>query len=116
MSVVDVREAITDAHRKDWAPVLAAPARRFGDHDIAEEAAAEAFATVVERWHDAPDSPSLVAHAPSVKGTSAVDAWGDHDDDHAGVRKGSPRGRCLGHRIRRCRWSLVDWVDAADQR
>jgi RNA polymerase sigma-70 factor (ECF subfamily) len=30
--------------------VLAALARRFGDLDIAEEAAAEAFATAVERW------------------------------------------------------------------
>jgi RNA polymerase sigma-70 factor, ECF subfamily len=31
-------------------PLVAALTRRFGDLDIAEEAAAEAFATVVERW------------------------------------------------------------------
>jgi RNA polymerase sigma-70 factor (ECF subfamily) len=30
--------------------VIAALTRRFGDLDIAEEAAAEAFATAVERW------------------------------------------------------------------
>ena len=30
--------------------MVAALARRFGDLDIAEEAAAEAFATAVERW------------------------------------------------------------------
>jgi RNA polymerase sigma-70 factor (ECF subfamily) len=30
--------------------VVASLARRFGDLDIAEEAAAEAFATAVERW------------------------------------------------------------------
>src|SRR6266545_3073690 len=47
---VDVREAITQAHHEEWAPVVAALARRFGDLDIAEEAAAEAFATAVERW------------------------------------------------------------------
>ena len=30
--------------------MVAALVRRFGDLDIAEEAAAEAFATAVERW------------------------------------------------------------------
>ena len=50
MSVVDVREAITQAHHEEWARVVAALTRRFGDLDIAEEAAAEAFATAVERW------------------------------------------------------------------
>jgi RNA polymerase sigma-70 factor (ECF subfamily) len=50
VSVVDVREAITRAHHEEWARVVAALARRFGDLDIAEEAAAEAFATAVARW------------------------------------------------------------------
>ena len=50
MSVVDVREAITHAHNEEWARVVASLTRRFGDLDIAEEAAAEAFATAVERW------------------------------------------------------------------
>jgi RNA polymerase sigma-70 factor, ECF subfamily len=48
--VIDVREAITRAHRAEWARVVAVLARRFGDLDIAEEAAAEAFAIAVERW------------------------------------------------------------------
>jgi RNA polymerase sigma-70 factor (ECF subfamily) len=48
--VIDVREAVTQAHRGEWARVVAALTRRFGDLDIAEEAAAEAFATAVERW------------------------------------------------------------------
>ncbi|GAB7036175.1 MULTISPECIES: RNA polymerase sigma factor [Catenuloplanes] len=43
-------EAVTRAHRAEWAWVVAALARRFGDLDVAEEAAAEAFATAVERW------------------------------------------------------------------
>ncbi|MGG5751000.1 RNA polymerase sigma factor [Zafaria sp. Z1313] len=41
---------MTRAHREEWARVVAGLARRFGDLDIAEEAAAEAFATAVERW------------------------------------------------------------------
>jgi RNA polymerase sigma-70 factor (ECF subfamily) len=47
---VDVREAITQAHHEEWARVVASLTRRFGDLDIAEEAAAEAFATAVQRW------------------------------------------------------------------
>ena len=50
MSVTDAREAITRAHHEEWARVVASLARRFGDLDIAEEAAADAFATAVERW------------------------------------------------------------------
>ncbi|RZL78833.1 MAG: RNA polymerase sigma factor [Rhodococcus sp. (in: high G+C Gram-positive bacteria)] len=46
----DVEEAITRAHHEEWARVVAALTRRFGNLDIAEEAAAEAFATAVERW------------------------------------------------------------------
>jgi RNA polymerase sigma-70 factor (ECF subfamily) len=48
--VIDVREAITQAHHEDWARIVAALTRRFSDLDIAEEATAEAFATAVERW------------------------------------------------------------------
>jgi len=43
-------EAITRVHHEEWARVVATLTRRFGDLDIAEEAAAEAFATAVERW------------------------------------------------------------------
>ncbi|WP_330278170.1 sigma-70 family RNA polymerase sigma factor [Lentzea sp. NBC_00516] len=47
---VDAEAAVTRAHREEWARVVAALTRRFGDLDIAEEAAAEAFAIAVERW------------------------------------------------------------------
>ncbi len=50
MSEGDVDEAITRAHREEWARVVATLARQFGDLGIAEDAAAEAFATAVERW------------------------------------------------------------------
>ncbi|GHS88725.1 RNA polymerase subunit sigma-24 [Actinomycetota bacterium] len=45
-----VEEAITRAHREEWARVVATLTRRFGDLDAAEDAAAEAFAVAVERW------------------------------------------------------------------
>ena len=48
--MIDVGKAITQAHHEEWARVVAALARRFGDLDIAEEAAAEAFAAAVRRW------------------------------------------------------------------
>ena len=50
MSVADVQGAITRAHHEEWARVVASLTRRFGDLDIAEEAAAEAFAIAVQRW------------------------------------------------------------------
>ncbi|MEL5991147.1 RNA polymerase sigma factor [Microbacterium phosphatis] len=43
-------EAVARTHREEWARVVAGLARRFGDLDLAEEMAAEAFATAVERW------------------------------------------------------------------
>lgn len=48
--MTDVDEAITRAHQGEWARVVASLAKRFGDLDIAEEAAAEAFTVAVERW------------------------------------------------------------------
>ena len=48
--MVDPGRAIAEAHQAEWARIVAALTRRFGDLDVAEEAAAEAFATAVERW------------------------------------------------------------------
>jgi RNA polymerase sigma-70 factor (ECF subfamily) len=42
--------AIARAHQDEWARVVAALASRFGNLDVAEDAAAEAFAAAVERW------------------------------------------------------------------
>ncbi|MEO3934559.1 RNA polymerase sigma factor [Micrococcaceae bacterium Sec7.4] len=50
MNGSDTGGAISRAYRENWARVVAALTRRFGDLDLAEEAAAEAFATAVERW------------------------------------------------------------------
>ena len=46
----DVGEVIAQVHREEWARLVATLARRLGDLDVAEEMAAEAFATAVERW------------------------------------------------------------------
>jgi RNA polymerase sigma-70 factor (ECF subfamily) len=50
VSAIDASAAITRAHEEEWSRVVASLAKRFGDLDIAEESAAEAFATAVERW------------------------------------------------------------------
>jgi RNA polymerase sigma-70 factor (ECF subfamily) len=50
VSPATLSDAITRVHHEEWARVVAALARRFGDLDIAEEATAEAFAIAVERW------------------------------------------------------------------
>ncbi|WP_114559204.1 RNA polymerase sigma factor [Desertihabitans aurantiacus] len=59
MTGSDPRAAVARAHREEWARVVAALTRRFGDLDVAEEAAAEAFAAAVERWpaDGVPDRP-----------------------------------------------------------
>jgi RNA polymerase sigma-70 factor (ECF subfamily) len=48
--VTDVPAALIRAHHEEWARVVATLAKRFGSLDIAEEGAAEAFATAAERW------------------------------------------------------------------
>lgn len=48
--MTQVEQAITRTHRAEWGRVVARLAGRFGDLDVAEEAAAEAFAAAVERW------------------------------------------------------------------
>jgi RNA polymerase sigma-70 factor (ECF subfamily) len=73
VSVVDVPEAITRAHREEWAWVVASLTRRFGDLDIAEEAAAEAFATAVERWSADGLPPNPGAWLTTTANRKAID-------------------------------------------
>jgi RNA polymerase sigma-70 factor, ECF subfamily len=73
VSRIDVREAITRAHHAEWARVVAALTRRFGDLDIAEEAAAEAFATAVERWPADGVPPNPGAWLTTTANRKAVD-------------------------------------------
>jgi RNA polymerase sigma-70 factor (ECF subfamily) len=70
---MDVREAITQAHHDEWARVMAALTRRFGDLDIAEEAAAGAFATAVERWPADGVPPNPGAWLTTTANRQAID-------------------------------------------
>jgi RNA polymerase sigma-70 factor (ECF subfamily) len=71
--VSDVDEAVTRAHRAEWARVVAALTRRFGDLDVAEEAAAEAFATAVERWPGDGVPPNPGAWLTTTANRKAID-------------------------------------------
>jgi len=73
VSQTDVQEAVTGAHREQWARVVASLTRRFGDLDIAEEAAAEAFATAVERWPADGVPPSPGAWLTTTANRKAID-------------------------------------------
>ncbi len=69
----DVRAAITQAHHEEWARVVASLARRFGDLDVAEEAAAEAFATAVLRWPADGVPPNPGAWLTTTANRKAID-------------------------------------------
>ena len=73
MSVADVTDAITRAHHEEWARVVASLTRRFGDLDVAEEAAAEAFATAVERWPADGVPPNPGAWLTTTANRKAID-------------------------------------------
>jgi RNA polymerase sigma-70 factor, ECF subfamily len=68
-----VREAVTRAHREEWARVVASLTKRFGDLDIAEEAAAEAFAAAVERWPADGVPPNPGAWLTTTANRNAID-------------------------------------------
>jgi RNA polymerase sigma-70 factor (ECF subfamily) len=73
VSLVDVREAITQAHHQEWARVVAALTRRFGDLDIAEDAAAEAFLSAVARWPADGVPPNPGAWLTTTANRKAID-------------------------------------------
>jgi RNA polymerase sigma-70 factor, ECF subfamily len=73
VSGAGAREAITQAHHEEWARVVARLARRFGDLDIAEEAAAEAFAAAVARWPADGVPPSPGAWLTTTATRKAID-------------------------------------------
>ncbi|WP_410571397.1 RNA polymerase sigma factor [Amycolatopsis sp. cmx-4-61] len=85
----DVEEAVTRVHRAEWARVVAALTRRFGDLDIAEEGAAEAFATAVERWRadGVPPNPGAWLTTTAVrKAIDRIRRESKRDDKHQEAR------------------------------
>lgn len=71
--MTDAREALTRAHREEWARVVAALTKRFGSLDTAEEAAAEAFATAAERWPADGIPPNPGAWLTTTASRKAID-------------------------------------------
>jgi RNA polymerase sigma-70 factor (ECF subfamily) len=87
--VSDVEEAITRVHQEEWSRVVAALTRRIGDLDIAEEAAAEAFATAVERWPADGVPPNPGAWLTTTARRKAIDRLrreSKRDDKHKEAR------------------------------
>jgi RNA polymerase sigma-70 factor (ECF subfamily) len=56
---LDANVAIEKVYRSDWGRIVAALIRLYGDFDLAEEVAQEAFAVAVDRWRQSgiPDNP-----------------------------------------------------------
>jgi RNA polymerase sigma-70 factor, ECF subfamily len=56
---INVASAIEEVYRADWGRIVATLIRLFGDFDLAEECAQEAFAVAVDQWRDSgvPDLP-----------------------------------------------------------
>jgi RNA polymerase sigma-70 factor (ECF subfamily) len=57
--VSEVRRALAEAHRREWAFVLAATVRLAGNLDTAEECVQDAFVTALKTWTEpgVPDNP-----------------------------------------------------------
>jgi RNA polymerase sigma-70 factor (ECF subfamily) len=56
---VNAASAVEEVYRADWGRIVATLIRLFGDFDLAEECAQEAFAAAVDQWRDSgvPDAP-----------------------------------------------------------
>jgi RNA polymerase sigma-70 factor (ECF subfamily) len=48
----DANAAVDSVYRSDWGRIVATLIRHFGDFDLAEESAQEAFAVAVDQWRD----------------------------------------------------------------
>jgi len=57
--LADANAAVQEVYSSDWGRIVATLIRSFGDFDVAEEAAQEAFTAAVDQWREAgvPDSP-----------------------------------------------------------
>src|SRR5712664_2758710 len=57
--LLETNAAVQAVYSSDWGRIVATLIRSFGDFDLAEEAAQEAFAAAVDHWRESgvPDSP-----------------------------------------------------------
>jgi RNA polymerase sigma-70 factor (ECF subfamily) len=58
--VLSADAAVDEVYRSDWGRIVARLIRLFGDFDLAEEAAQEAFAAAIHQWRETgvPDAPA----------------------------------------------------------
>jgi RNA polymerase sigma-70 factor (ECF subfamily) len=58
--LADSNAAVQATYKSDWGRIVATLIRSFGDFDVAEDAAQEAFAAAVNQWRveGVPDSPA----------------------------------------------------------
>src|SRR3954449_8510965 len=59
--------------RKEYGRLIASLARRFGDIDIAEEAAGEALVTALEKWPESGVPPNPGGWLTPTAGNRAID-------------------------------------------
>ncbi|KQV74467.1 RNA polymerase subunit sigma-24 [Aeromicrobium sp. Root344] len=69
----DLRAEIDRIYREEYGRVVASLARRFGDLDIAEDAAAEALVKAVERWPDDGIPPNPGGWLTTTAANGAID-------------------------------------------
>ncbi|GAB88797.1 RNA polymerase sigma factor [Gordonia rhizosphera] len=69
----DARAEIDRIYREEYGRVIASLVRRFGDLDIAEDAAGEALLTAVERWPAEGIPPNPGAWLTTTAGNRAID-------------------------------------------
>jgi RNA polymerase sigma-70 factor (ECF subfamily) len=71
--VTDVQARIEAIYREEYGRVVASLARRFGDLDIAEDAASEALVTALERWPADGIPPNPGGWLTTTAGNRAID-------------------------------------------
>src|SRR5215510_9087362 len=56
---LDANAVVQEVYNSDWGRIVATLIRSFGDFDLAEDAAQEAFTAAVDQWPESgvPDSP-----------------------------------------------------------
>ena len=89
----DVNRALADAHRHEWAKVLAATVRVAGELDLALECTQDAYLNMLETWRrdGIPRKPRCSAdHRGSVQ---SLDAQGGHLVRDVAAPEDVPRGQ-----------------------
>jgi predicted RNA polymerase sigma factor len=64
--------AVEQVIREEYSRLIASLVRRFGDIDIAEEAAGEAFVAALEKWPESAYLPVPAAGSPPSRATARL--------------------------------------------